>query len=146
MRGSRGGQGVWIPLKDHKNIGFLSNTGPDPLNNHNATKSAFNVGPLLACQQNAIYMPFRWRADDGPLLVVFGSPHQLKNVVKIDTPSPEKTFWIRACHLSDIDDKQHGHLADESCQSFYRYSQQPIKFKDNCYRNYSRRLLCGVGR
>ena len=25
------------PLKNHKNIGFLSNTGPDPLNNHKAT-------------------------------------------------------------------------------------------------------------
>ena len=27
------------PLKNHKNIGFLSNTGPDPLKNHKATKS-----------------------------------------------------------------------------------------------------------
>ena len=25
-------------LKNHKNIGFLSNTGPDPLKNHKATK------------------------------------------------------------------------------------------------------------
>ena len=30
MGGSRGGQGVWTPLKSHKNIGFLSNMGPDP--------------------------------------------------------------------------------------------------------------------
>ena len=45
MRGSSGGQlGVWTPssLKNHKHIGFLSNTGPDPLNNHKvATKPAF---------------------------------------------------------------------------------------------------------
>ena len=35
------------PLKNHKNIGFLSNTGPDPLKNHKAacTKPVFNVGP-----------------------------------------------------------------------------------------------------
>ena len=26
-----GGQGVRTPLEDYKNIGFLSNTGPDPL-------------------------------------------------------------------------------------------------------------------
>ena len=30
------------PLKNHKNIGFLSNTGPDLLKNHKATKPAFN--------------------------------------------------------------------------------------------------------
>ena len=28
--------------------GFLSNTGPDPLKNHKATKPAFNVGPSSA--------------------------------------------------------------------------------------------------
>ena len=27
-----------------QNIGFLSNTGQDPLKNHKATKPAFNVG------------------------------------------------------------------------------------------------------
>ena len=59
MGGSRGGggeQGVQTPppLKNHKNKGFLSNTGPDPLKNHKATKPAFNVGPSLARQQNTI--------------------------------------------------------------------------------------------
>ena len=47
MCGSRGGQGVRTPppppLKNHKNIGFLSNTGSDPLKNYNATKSTFNL-------------------------------------------------------------------------------------------------------
>ena len=42
------------PLKNHNNIGFLSNTDPDPLENHNATKPAFNDGPSLACHKNAI--------------------------------------------------------------------------------------------
>ena len=62
MPGSRrggGGQG------NHKNIGFLSNTGPDPLKNHKATKPAFNVGPSSTRQRNATEMAFRWRADDG---------------------------------------------------------------------------------
>ena len=49
-----GGQGVWIPLKNHKNIGFLSNTGPDLPKNHKDTKPASNVGPSSARQQNAI--------------------------------------------------------------------------------------------
>ena len=38
MRKSRGGTGgPTSPLENHKNIGFLSNTGPDPLKNHKAT-------------------------------------------------------------------------------------------------------------
>ena len=41
----RGTGGPERPLKNHKNIGFLSNSGPDPLKNHKATESAFNVGP-----------------------------------------------------------------------------------------------------
>ena len=77
MRVQRGGGGGGRsrPLKNHKNIGFLSNTGPDPLKNHKATKPAFNVGPSSARQRNAITMAFRWRADDGLILVVFGSTH-----------------------------------------------------------------------
>ena len=51
----RGG-GVRMPLGNHKAIGSYSNTGPDPLKNHKATKPAF-----------------RWIADDDPLLVVFES-------------------------------------------------------------------------
>ena len=35
-------------------IGFLSNTGPDPLKNLKATKPEFNVGPSSARQQNTI--------------------------------------------------------------------------------------------
>ena len=58
MYGCRGGGGGAggenPPLKNHKNIGFLSNTSPDPLKNHKATKPAFNVGPSLARQGNAI--------------------------------------------------------------------------------------------
>ena len=49
MGGSRGGdRGSGPPLKNHKNIGFLSNTGPDPLKNHKATKPALNVGQSSA--------------------------------------------------------------------------------------------------
>ena len=45
-----GGLGIRTPppLKNHKNIGFLSNTGPDPLKYHKDTKPAFNVGPSSA--------------------------------------------------------------------------------------------------
>ena len=33
------------PLKNHKNIGFLSNTDPDPLKNHKTSEPVFNSGP-----------------------------------------------------------------------------------------------------
>ena len=66
--GGGGGRGSGPPLKNHKNIGFLSNTGPDPLKNHKAAKPAFNVGQSSTRQRNAI----RWRADDDPFIVVFG--------------------------------------------------------------------------
>ena len=52
-------------MKNHKNIGFLSNTGSTPPKNHKATKPAFNVAPSSDRQRNAIKMTFRWRADDG---------------------------------------------------------------------------------
>ena len=56
MRESRGGggQGVRTPLKNHKNIRFLSNTGPDPLKNYIATKPALKVAPSSARQRNTI--------------------------------------------------------------------------------------------
>ena len=44
VRIQMGGRGA-DPLKYHTNIGFLSKTGLDPLENHKATKLAFNVGP-----------------------------------------------------------------------------------------------------
>ena len=55
MRGSTGGgTSPPPPLKNHKYIGFLSNTGPDLLKNHKATKPAFNVGPPSASQRNDV--------------------------------------------------------------------------------------------
>ena len=86
------------PLKNYKNIGFLSNTGPDPLKNHKATKPAFNVVPPSARRRNAIEMAFRWRADDCPFKVVFGSSlrSSTKKSCQSWTPPPDKTIWIRA--------------------------------------------------
>ena len=54
MCGSRGGTGGPDPLINYKNIGFLSNTGPDPLKITKATKPEFIVGPSSDRQRNAI--------------------------------------------------------------------------------------------
>ena len=52
--GGGGGDRGRSPVKNLKNIGFLSNTGLDPLKNHKSPKPAFNVGPSSACQRNPI--------------------------------------------------------------------------------------------
>ena len=49
-----GGAGGSDPPENHKNREFLSNTGPDPLKYHKATKPAFIVGTSSARQRNAI--------------------------------------------------------------------------------------------
>ena len=65
-QGGGGGRGPDPTPEKSQNIGFLSKTDMDPLKIHKAAKPAFNNGPSLACQRNAIEMAFRWRADDGP--------------------------------------------------------------------------------
>ena len=60
MGGSRGGKGVWTPLKNHKNIGFPSNIDPDPLK---ITK--------LPSQHSMVGHYQQWRFADGPMVVHF---------------------------------------------------------------------------
>ena len=35
------------PMENQEAIGFFSNTGPNPLENHKATKPALNVGAII---------------------------------------------------------------------------------------------------
>ena len=68
------GGGGADPLKNHKLLkiwGFLAILARIPC--YKATKPAFNVGPSSIQQRTAITMAFRWRADDGPFIVIFGS-------------------------------------------------------------------------
>ena len=51
--------------ENHKNIGFLSNTGPNPLENHKGTKPAFNFGLLSPTSETLFKIAFRCRAIDG---------------------------------------------------------------------------------
>ena len=82
-RGGGGDRGSGPPLKNQKALGFRSNTGQDPLKYHKATKPAFNIRLSLARQRNAIEV-FRWWANNGRLVVVFGFslPSSLKHTQK----------------------------------------------------------------
>ena len=58
------GRGSGPPsLKNHTNIGFLSNTGLDPLKNHKVTKQSFNVVRSSALHQ--------WRFAGEPMMAPF---------------------------------------------------------------------------
>ena len=106
MCGSRGGdRGSGPPWKITKNIGILSNTGPDPLK---ITKLPIHHS-MLGHHWPASETPFKWRFAGGPLMARLqwyldpSSPHQTKKTQKNCqswTPSV-KTFWIRACICSN---------------------------------------------
>ena len=45
------------PLENNKALGILSNTGPDPLENHIVAKPAFNVGPYRPANETTFETP-----------------------------------------------------------------------------------------
>ena len=61
---SRRGPGSGSSLKNHKNIGFLSNIGPDPLK---ITKLP-SLHSMLGHHQHASETPFKWRFAGGPMM------------------------------------------------------------------------------
>ena len=54
-------------LEKHKNIGFLSNTGSDPLENHKATKPALMSGHYRLDSKT----PFKWLLAGETMMVLF---------------------------------------------------------------------------
>ena len=96
MRGSRGGQGIRTsppPWKITKIYGFRN---PWKSQSYQASIQCWTI---ISAQAKRHLMAFRWWADDGPLIVVFGSslPSSTikKNVVNAGPPLT-KLFWIRA--------------------------------------------------
>ena len=72
MCGSRGGHWVRTPLENDKNIGFLSNTGPDLLKNNKSFKRAFNVlHCILGHYWPVSETPLKWHFATRPILVRF---------------------------------------------------------------------------
>ena len=63
MRRSRGLGGSGHPLKNHKPIGFLSNTGPDPLKN--------SLHSMLGHHPPPSETPFKWHFACGPMMASF---------------------------------------------------------------------------
>ena len=59
-----GDRGSRPPMKNHKNIGSLSNTGQDPLKNHKATIP----GLMLGHHGPASEKPFKWFFTGMPMM------------------------------------------------------------------------------
>ena len=57
-------------MKNHKNIGFPRNTGPDPLKNH-SYQASIQYWAIIGRPAKRHLIEFRWWADDGPLIVVY---------------------------------------------------------------------------
>ena len=97
QRGNRGQDPH--PLKITKIWGFLAILVRIP----SKAKPAFNDGPSSAHQRIQSYlMAFLWRADNGPLLVIFWSslPWSIKKRKRCQSWTPShKTCWIRTCSV-----------------------------------------------
>ena len=81
------------PIKNHKNIGLLSNTDLDPLKNHKSCRASIQCWAIIGTPYG-----ISLATDNDPLIVVFGSSQKLKkqqqknqpqSVVKVEPPLTE---------------------------------------------------------
>ena len=74
-------------MKNHKNIGFLSNTGPDPLKIKKLPSQHSMLGhhPPVPIGKK----PFKWRFAGGPMTVCF--------MCNLDSLSPHKKTNKKRC-------------------------------------------------
>ena len=86
------------PLKNHKTIGFPSNTGPDPLKKSQGYQASIQCWAINGTIVKLHFNGVCWRADVGPLMVVFGSSlpssTKKKNVVKVGPPLAKLSGFV----------------------------------------------------
>ena len=83
MRGSRGGGEVSPdPLENHEAIGFLNNAGPEPLKKKQSYQASIQCLAIIGPPAKR-HVALRRRAEDGPLIVAFGSLYSVINYKKL---------------------------------------------------------------
>ena len=114
MGGSRGETGCpdppppAAPQNNHKNIGFHSNTGPDPLKTTRLPSQDSMLGHHLQSSET----PFKWRFAGGQMVARLWwyldplSFHQLKkkNVFKVGSPLTKLSGYVHAMGRSVVCD------------------------------------------
>ena len=88
-----GGEVGLDPMENLKAIGFLSNTSPDPLENHKATKPALTVWALSALQQES---QFKCCFAGVPMMARAFLISPKKTFSELSWTPSDKTFCIRA--------------------------------------------------
>ena len=83
--GVGGNMGSGTSLENHSNIGFLSNTGPDPLKNHKAAKPEFNGTPAKRHLIAVSLAGYWWPANSG---ILIGPP-----LLKLKDNNKKKRCW-----------------------------------------------------
>ena len=81
--GGGGGRGSGPPLKNHKIYGFLATRSGSPENSQIPCQHSI-LGHHIGTPAKRHVMAFRWRADDGALILDPPSPHHLKTLSKLD--------------------------------------------------------------
>ena len=119
------GRGQWVltPME----IGFLGNTGPDPLENHKPTTPAGNVGPSFARQQNGASLARWWWHTFSSVALGYSLSSSTKETNPrcqcwFGLPSEKKTFWISACKRSNQNDFVYGELGRVPLQNMFFHS------------------------
>ena len=115
-------KGDWGPGPPYQNIGFLSNTSLDPLK---ITKLP-SQHSMLVYHRHASERPFRWRADDGPHIVKFGSSLH---------SSTKKGFQIGP-PLTKLSGSAHASLL-HGYSMFLLFCSRTIQFYPYCYKHAS---------
>ena len=77
-----GGGGLPPPPEKSQKYRVSKQYWPGPPEKSQKYWASINVRPLSARQQNAMQMAFRWRADDGPLIVVCESSSLPSSTIK----------------------------------------------------------------
>ena len=77
-----GGQGVRTPAKNHKNIGFLSNTGQHPLKNRGIAYSCIWILSPLINQRKIVRVGPPLTKLSGPALGILPKAHVEPNIYR----------------------------------------------------------------
>ena len=110
--GGGGGQGFRTPLKIHKNIGFLINTGPDPLQitcYQACIQCRAIIGTPAKCHLNGISLVGRWWPAYRGIWILSPLIYLKKQQHKTTLVAPLLPKFSETAHVRDFEAVQYCH-------------------------------------